>query len=199
MLLNGLNYLWLQLWAMPTGATPLASQLMSALVNSRLLDVAMALQAFAFNALLMLAWVPCYRGVLQRYSLARGEYSAPGYSYDDLYVAPLGSCSRGAYIPALLVVLVAILFFHHYVPGRTGQFCVLVLLYPLFVLLTQRLRALGLSPWLVLLAALPTLLAFARLLGYIGSGTTVGGPLNWFAVTACAILVVAGCRSGSSA
>lgn len=58
MLLNGLNYLWLQLWAMPTGATPLASQLMAALVNSRLLDVAMALQAFAFNALLMLAWLP---------------------------------------------------------------------------------------------------------------------------------------------
>ncbi|MDT8397876.1 MAG: hypothetical protein RQ899_04600 [Pseudomonadales bacterium] len=119
MLLNGANYLFLSLWPAPGGHEPMAIQLMSALVNSRLLDVAMALQllagalvlagffvpvalcalmpistcalfwaaildqqpltallafaAFALNGLLMLAWLPYYRGALQRHALAIGE------------------------------------------------------------------------------------------------------------------------------
>ena len=119
MLLNGASYLFLSLWLAPTGHEPLAIQLMSALVNSRLLDVAMAMQlvggalilagllgpvslyvlmpictcalfwsafldhqplgsllalaAFALNGLLMLAYLPYYRGTLQRRALAIGE------------------------------------------------------------------------------------------------------------------------------
>ncbi len=44
MLLNSANYLFLSFWPAPTGSEPLAVQLMSALVNSRLLDVAMVIQ-----------------------------------------------------------------------------------------------------------------------------------------------------------
>lgn len=44
MLLNGANYLFLSLWPAPVGQEPLAVQLMTALVNSRLIDVAMAMQ-----------------------------------------------------------------------------------------------------------------------------------------------------------
>lgn len=44
MVLNGTNYLFLSLWPAPTGHEPLAIQLMTSLVNSRLLDVAMAIQ-----------------------------------------------------------------------------------------------------------------------------------------------------------
>lgn len=119
MLLNGANYLFLSLWPAPSGHEPLAIQLMSALLNSRLLDVAMAIQmlagalvlaglfvpaalyalmpistcalfwsaildqdpqtallafaAFALNGLLMLAYLPYYRGTLQRHALAFGE------------------------------------------------------------------------------------------------------------------------------
>lgn len=119
MVLNSANYLFLSLWAMPTGTEPLAVQLMSALVNSRLLDVAMVIQlvtgalilagviapaalallmpittcalywavvldhqalhgllaliAFALNGLLMLAYLPYYRGVLNRHAVAIGE------------------------------------------------------------------------------------------------------------------------------
>jgi uncharacterized membrane protein YphA (DoxX/SURF4 family) len=119
MLINSANYLFLSLWPAPAGAEPLAIQLMSALVNSRLLDVAMAIQllggalvlagiftpvalcalmpisncalfwaaildqqpvtallafiAFALNGLLMLAYLPYYRDVLQRRTLAFGE------------------------------------------------------------------------------------------------------------------------------
>ncbi len=44
MLVNGANHFFFSLWPMPTGHEPLAVQLMSALVHSRLLDVAMAIQ-----------------------------------------------------------------------------------------------------------------------------------------------------------
>lgn len=44
MVLNGLNHFVLGLYPEPTGATPLAAQLMDALVHSRLYDVAMVVQ-----------------------------------------------------------------------------------------------------------------------------------------------------------
>ncbi|HTR01235.1 MAG TPA: hypothetical protein VMH83_14645 [Candidatus Acidoferrum sp.] len=119
MVLNGANYLFLSLWAMPGGSEPLAIQLMTSLVHSRLIDVAMAMEliggvlilagvwlpfalcalmpvstcalywavvldhqplemlfalaAFALNGLLMLAYLPYYRGTLERSALAFGE------------------------------------------------------------------------------------------------------------------------------
>lgn len=118
-LLYGANYLFLSLWPSPAGTEPLAMQLMTALANSRLLDVAMvilmisgvlslagifvpialclampistcalfwglildhqpltaalALAVFALNGLLMLAYLPYYKGALQRRALALGE------------------------------------------------------------------------------------------------------------------------------
>ncbi len=44
MLLNSANYLFLSLWPAPAGHEPLAIQLMTSLVHSRLLDVAMVIQ-----------------------------------------------------------------------------------------------------------------------------------------------------------
>jgi hypothetical protein len=44
MVLNSANYLFLSLWPAATGTTPLAMQLMTSLINSRLLDVAMTIQ-----------------------------------------------------------------------------------------------------------------------------------------------------------
>jgi uncharacterized membrane protein YphA (DoxX/SURF4 family) len=44
MVLNSLNHLFLSLWAAPSSSDPLATQLMNALVNSQLLDVAMVIQ-----------------------------------------------------------------------------------------------------------------------------------------------------------
>lgn len=44
MLANGLNHFFFALWTMPAGHEPLAAQLMSALMHSRLLDVAMFIE-----------------------------------------------------------------------------------------------------------------------------------------------------------
>jgi uncharacterized membrane protein YphA (DoxX/SURF4 family) len=119
MALFATNYLFLSLWAPPAGTDPLAIQLMTSLINSRLLDVAMVVQlvagalilagilvpialcalmpistcalfwglvldqqalsllltlaAFAVNGLLMLAYLPYYKGSLERRALAIGE------------------------------------------------------------------------------------------------------------------------------
>jgi uncharacterized membrane protein YphA (DoxX/SURF4 family) len=119
MIANGLNYFFLSLWSVPGSQEPLAHQLITALINSQLLAVAMAIQlmagvlilaglmahfalaalmpvstcavywavmldhqpvnmlmalvVFALNGLLMLAYLPFYKGVLQRHALAFGE------------------------------------------------------------------------------------------------------------------------------
>jgi len=119
MLASGLNFFFLDLYPLSPGHMPLAAQLMTALVDSRLLDVAMAIQLIAgtlilagvlvplalcvampvsvcaafwavlleqeplgavlalvavgLNALLLLAYIDYYRGMLQRHALAAGE------------------------------------------------------------------------------------------------------------------------------
>jgi uncharacterized membrane protein YphA (DoxX/SURF4 family) len=64
MLANGLNFFFLHVWATPTSSDPLALQLMTALTNSRLLDVAMAMELL-FGALILLGiWVPAMLSLL---------------------------------------------------------------------------------------------------------------------------------------
>jgi hypothetical protein len=58
MLANGANHFFLSLWPMPTGQEPLAMQLMTALVHSRLFDVAMAVQLVAGALILTGFFVP---------------------------------------------------------------------------------------------------------------------------------------------
>jgi uncharacterized membrane protein YhaH (DUF805 family)/uncharacterized membrane protein YphA (DoxX/SURF4 family) len=239
MLLFAANILFLSLWPAPVGTEPLAEQLMTSLVNSRLLHVALALQliagalllvgilvplalymqmsittcalfwalilehqplgavltlaAFALNGLLMLAYLPYYRGVLQRHSVAVGE--EPGPSYDALFVDPKGRTSRSHFLPALVVVLAAIAFYAFIVTGRTAEFCMLVLLYPLFTILTRRLRDMGQSPWLALVPVVLMLMAFAVKLGYLSMGGAIDSALTWIALAVTAAYLVWGCAS----
>jgi hypothetical protein len=58
MMANGANYLFLSLWSMPTGHEPLAIQLMSALVHSKLLAVAMVIQLVTGVLILTGLFVP---------------------------------------------------------------------------------------------------------------------------------------------
>ena len=58
MLANGTSYLFFSLWPMPTGHEPLAIQLMSALVHSRLLNVAMTIQLVTGALILLGVFVP---------------------------------------------------------------------------------------------------------------------------------------------
>lgn len=58
MVVSGINYFFVSLYPMPTGSEPLAMQLMTALVNSRLLDVVVAIQMVAGVLILIGVFVP---------------------------------------------------------------------------------------------------------------------------------------------
>jgi uncharacterized membrane protein YhaH (DUF805 family) len=239
MVLNGANALFLSLWPTPVGNEPLAIQLMDALVHSRLIDVAMAIQlvagalilvgalvpaalcllmpisvcalfwgvildhqplsaalalvAFAANGLLMLAYLRYYQGSLQRRALALGESPEAHGNFDGLFVNPTGRTPRSPYVAALITVAAAIAFFAYFVPGRTAQFCMLMLAYPASVLIARRLRDMGQSAWLALVAVLPILAAFAIKLGYASVGDAVGGSVAWIALAVSAALALWGC------
>jgi uncharacterized membrane protein YhaH (DUF805 family)/uncharacterized membrane protein YphA (DoxX/SURF4 family) len=58
MLANGVNQFFLPLWPTPGGATALSAQLMTALVDSQLLDVCMLIELVAGALILAGIWVP---------------------------------------------------------------------------------------------------------------------------------------------
>ena len=225
----------------PAGSQPLSELLMTSLVNSRLLYVALVVQlvagvlllanllvplalcaqmmisanalfwalfleqsplgamlalvVFALNGLLMLAYLPYYRDILQRYTHAAGE--EPGLAnYDALMVNNDGTTTKGNYIPAMATVLVSIGFYAYFVPGGSGIFSMFVLLYPLFTLLIRRFRDMGQHPWWLFIPVMMMLMYFDIWLGYFSfshnvSGTSfsesVDGLFSW-----CALIVTAG-------
>jgi uncharacterized membrane protein YphA (DoxX/SURF4 family) len=58
MVANGANHFFFSLWPEPMGHEPLAAQLMSALVHSRLLDVVMAIELVAGALILTGFFIP---------------------------------------------------------------------------------------------------------------------------------------------
>jgi uncharacterized membrane protein YhaH (DUF805 family) len=114
-------------------------------------------------------------------------------NYDALFVNPNGRTSRTEFVPALVTLLAVIAFYAFVIPSRTSQFCMLVLMYPAFVLLARRVSDMGKSAWLVLVALLPTLVAFAVKLHYFGLGDPIDGALPWVALAVSAAFALWGC------
>lgn len=231
------NVLFLSLWPAPTGTEPLAEQLMTSLVNSRLLHVALAVQlvagvlllagflvplaltaqlcittcavfwavfleqspvgalvtlaAFAVNGLLMLAYLPYYRPILERHTVAVGEQAGPA-SYDALFVSNLGTTTRANFIPAVIVLFATFAFYTWLVGGRTADYCMVVLLYPLFTVLIRRFRDMGRHPWLLFAPVVLMLLAADIRLGYFTAGETADSVLTWLALALTAACIVWG-------
>lgn len=69
MVLNGVNHFFISLYPEPSGHAPLAVLLMTALIHSRLLDVAMAFQLVAGALILIGAFVPVALCVLMPISV----------------------------------------------------------------------------------------------------------------------------------
>jgi uncharacterized membrane protein YhaH (DUF805 family) len=243
MLLNGASYLFLSLWPMPAGHEPLAIQLMTALVHSRLLDVAMTIQlvtgalilagffvpvalcvvmpistcalywsvfldhqplgvilallAFALNGLLMLAYIEYYQGVLQRSALALGESGRS--SFDLLFAKLNGRTSRSQFVPAAITLVAVIVFYAYLVPGRSGQWSLLMLVFPGAVLLARRLHDMGRAAWPVVVPAVLTLAAFAIWLRLLSLGAQLDVIVPWAAFIVCAGFALWGCVGKSQA
>ncbi len=152
---------------------------------------------FAVNAHLMIAYLPSYKGVLAVKSLAAGE--TEGNSYDELFTSYLGSTSRQLYSPAIITALAAMGFFGYFVAGRTADFCMLVIVYPLYTVLTRRVRDMGQSPWLLFAPLMLVVLAFDVKLDYFSMGELLDGMIDWLAIVATLTFVIwAGVSDGKN-
>jgi uncharacterized membrane protein YhaH (DUF805 family)/uncharacterized membrane protein YphA (DoxX/SURF4 family) len=232
MLLNGVNHFFFSWWTMPAGQTVLSAQLMTALVNSQLMDVCMLIElvagalillgvfvpaalcvlmsvttsglywtlldhqpmslalgvlAFALNGVLLLAYLPHYRGMLQRAPLTLGE-TEQHTSFNALFVHPGGRTARKHFVWALLPLLVATLWYVNKGPAANYvAWGILTLLYPAVVLHVRRLHDMGHTGWLMLVPTLLTVVA----MGIWANRIDLGAQLN-SAVPLTAGLVFAG-------
>ena len=103
----------------------------------------LAVLTVALNALLMLAYLPWYRGVLEGGQLADGEGPDAGQNYASLYANPLGNAPASAYPAAALVLVAAAAFYWFVVLGLNSTTGLVVLAIPAAILAIGWARALG--------------------------------------------------------
>ncbi len=102
----------------------------------------LAVLTVALNALLMLAYLPAYRGVLEGGHLADGEGPEVGQNYESLFANPLSGAPAAAYPAAALVLAAALAFYWWVVPGLNGLTGVVTLAVPAVLLAVGWARAL---------------------------------------------------------
>ncbi|HYD24834.1 MAG TPA: hypothetical protein VEB68_08545 [Croceibacterium sp.] len=102
----------------------------------------LAVLTIAVDALLMLAYLPYYRGVLEPGQLADGEAPEAGRNYASLYVNPLSQAPASAYPGAALVLAAAAAFYWFVVLGLNSTTGLAVLAVPAVLLAVGWARAL---------------------------------------------------------
>ena len=81
-------------------------------------------------------------------------------NFESVFANPTGRTGRGAFTGALVVLVLAIAFYIFVArAGRNGQWVVVTLLYPTFVLLARRLHDMGKTAWLLVVPGAPCLAA----------------------------------------
>lgn len=114
-------------------------------------------------------------------------------NFESLFVNPDGRTPRGPYVAALITLLAVIAFYALLVTGRTAQWCLLVLLYPGFVLHARRLHDMGHSAWLLIVPLLLMIAAFAIWLGLASFGATPDATVPMIALIVTAGFALWGC------
>ena len=142
-------------------------------LEHRPLGAVLAILVFALNGLLMLAHLDRYADVLQRRALTLGEAGGGhAQAYESRFADFGGRLARDPWLAAVITLLAAVAFFLYLVKGRTAQWCVVVLLYPAFILHARRLHDMGRSAGWLLMPALLLLAACAIWLKYVSFGAT---------------------------
>lgn len=103
----------------------------------------LAVLTVALNALLMLAHLPSYRGVLEGGQLADGEDEEAGRNYVSLFSNPLSNAPASAYPAATGVLVAALAFYWFVVPGLNALTGLVTLAFPAVLLAVGWVRALG--------------------------------------------------------
>ena len=140
----------------------------------------------------MLAYLPAYKDVLARHSIAAGEQSGESNNYDALMVNWKGTTSQADFIPALVTIIAVYAFYYWVGVFGTVQFSILFLLFPALVLLARRLRDMGKSPALVFVALIPLLVAFGVTFNYFSLGG-LDIIISWISLAVTAALMAWGC------
>jgi len=102
----------------------------------------LAVLTVALNGLLMLAYLPSYRGVLEGGQLADGEGPEDGQNYESLFAKPFGNAAPAAYLGAAPVLAAALAFYWFVVPGLNGITGAVTLAIPTVLLAAGWVRAL---------------------------------------------------------
>lgn len=117
--------------------------------------------------------------------------------YDTLFINPNGRTSRAGFVPAMITILAVMAFYIFLVTGRTAQFCLLVLMYPAFVLLARRVQDMGHAGlWVIIPLALMLLMHLTQL-DYLSLGDPLNTTLYWIAHAVSAGFVLWGCIGAS--
>lgn len=119
--------------------------------------------------------------------------------FESLFVNPKGRTSRRHFVPALLTLVLVVLFYAFLVKGRTAQFCMLVLLFPAVMLHARRLHDMGHSAWLLLFPAALVVAMFAIRLGYLSLGPSIDSAALPGTLAVGAAFALWGCIGGSQA
>jgi hypothetical protein len=102
----------------------------------------LAVLTVALNALLMLAYLPSYRSVLERGHLADGEGPEDGQNYESLFANPMSNAPPLAYLGGAVVLAAAFAFYWFVVPFANGTMGLYVLAFPALVLAAGAVRSL---------------------------------------------------------
>jgi uncharacterized membrane protein YhaH (DUF805 family) len=114
-------------------------------------------------------------------------------NFDSLFVNPNGRTSRGQFVPALITLLAVVVFYAFLVRGRTGQWCLVVLLFPALVLHARRLHDMGRNAWLLLVPAVLMLATFAIWMRGISFGAQLDAAVPLIALAVSAAFAIWGC------
>jgi uncharacterized membrane protein YhaH (DUF805 family) len=169
------------------------SALFWAILDHQPLSLILSVVAFALNGFLMLAYLPYYKGALQRAPLTLGEsdYRA---SWNTLFVQPGGRTSRGHFMAALIPLALGILWYAFKGPAIDyASWGVLVLLYPAVVLHVRRLHDMGLTGWLTILPALLSVVAMGIWAHRISLGAQLDGTVPLVALVVFLGFALWGC------
>jgi uncharacterized membrane protein YhaH (DUF805 family) len=137
------------------------SALFWAVLDHQPMTLGLAVLAFGLNGLLLLAYLPHFKGALERAPLTLGESNAHT-SYNALFVQSKGRTARNDFVAALIPLALATLWYLNKGPKADyASWGVLTLLYPAVVLQVRRLHDMGRSGWWT---AVPAVLATLAML-----------------------------------
>jgi uncharacterized membrane protein YhaH (DUF805 family) len=114
-------------------------------------------------------------------------------NFESLFVYPNGRTSRAQFVPALITLVAAVVFYAYLVKGRTGQWSMLVLVFPFLILHARRLHDMGHTAWLLLAPGLLVVTTFAIWLRFVDLGAQLNSAVPMVALAVSIGFALWGC------